>query len=161
MDYNIIIILFIFIIIFFMIYHTYNNLKKSIPEKKIIEPFYVSNINIDTNLDHSILNTNGFVNELIPKKKELNSIKTKTINTCNKYEGINNGLISNYKELNNLNNTDEISKIFDECKPKKFNNINKEFFDKHFYKKDESTDLPLANAPTNFLLKNSLKLSEY
>ena len=144
-----------------MIYHTYNNLKKSIPQKKIIEPFYVSNINIDTNLDHSILNTNGFVNELIPKKKELNSIKTKTINTCNKYEGINNGLIPNYKEINNLNNTDDISKIFDECKPKKFNNINKEFFDKHFYKKDESTDLPLANVPTNFLLKNSLKLSEY
>ena len=79
MDYNIIIILFIFIIIFIMIYHTYNNLKKSIPEKKIIEPFYVSNVNINTNLDHSTVNTNGFVNELIPKKKELNSIKTKTI----------------------------------------------------------------------------------
>ena len=61
-----------------------------------------------------------------------------------------NDIIPNYK-----NNLDNIEDIFIKTKCNK-----KLSYDRDFYIKKQSTDLPIANMPSKFLINNSTKLSE-
>ena len=163
MDFNIFIIFFIFIILSILIYYTYsyNNNNYNNNNTKISEPFFSNNTNINTNLNnYNIKKIEGFVDETIPTKNNFNYLKT---SIPLKYDTQKPGdeIISNYKQLNNKNNFDDIDKIFDNCNSNQFDIYNKEFYDKHFIK-NKSTDLPIANIHTNFLLNNNFtKLSDF
>ncbi len=162
MNYNIIAILFIIIVLLTFIYFTYFINKKKVVSDKPKNTFQ----KIETDINSYNINNKGFVNELIPNKKELESIKkdsnennmnlTSTSHPMYNYAtncayNTRNDIIPNHK--NDLENVEEIF-IKTRCNNKTLS------YGKDFYLKEPSTDLPIANMPSNFLLNNSTKLSE-
>ena len=115
MDYNIIFIILVFILISIIYYNFYTNINETITKEDNIEKFYEPNIKIDSELTEEYTSKPGFVNEIIPDKKEF------------------------IKEKNNLDNFFE-----------KNSNLKELSYDKHFYKKELSSALPIANLHTNF-----------
>lgn len=153
-------ILVIFIILLIFIYYTYFTIKKkqNNNNKIILEPFFDNKVKIDTNLQNYNIKNEGFVNELIPIKNEIDYINPR-IHTYYDNTAIGDELISDYKTINNYNNYNAIDSQFCDCKPKQFINLNKDFITKHFTK-GNSTDLPIANIHINFLSNCSDKISK-
>lgn len=160
MNINTFIILLIFIILLTFIYNTYFIIKEKQKKKKVsIEPFFTNNIKIITDTNKYNITNEGYVDELIPVKNEVNYINPR-INTYHSYNKIGDELIVDYKKKNNYNNYNSIDAQFNDCKPKLFMDLNKKFYKNHFTKQ-QSTDLPIANIHTSLLCNTSDKLSNY
>jgi len=157
MNYNIIVILFIIIVLLTFIYFTYFTNKKTVISDKPKNTFQ----KIETDINSYNINNKGFLNELIPNKKEINKNENNSNLTSTSHPMYNyatncayntrNDIIPNHK--NDLENVEEIF-VKTRCNNKIL------AYGKDFYLKEPSTDLPIANIPSNFLLNNSTKLSE-
>jgi hypothetical protein len=141
------------------VYQTYFRIKKKINTNTVITEEFFDNkkLKIDTDIQNYNIKNEGFVNELIPVKDEVDYINPR-INTYYDVTKIGDELISDYKKINNYNNYNAIDSQFCDCKPKQFINLNKDFIKKHFTK-GKSTDLPIANIHINFLSNCSDKIS--
>lgn len=159
MNIDTLLILIIFIILIMFVYQTYFRIKKKINTNTVITEEFFDNkkLKIDTDIQNYNIKNEGFVNELIPVKDEVDYINPR-INTYYDVTKIGDELISDYKKINNYNNYNAIDSQFCDCKPKQFINLNKDFIKKHFTK-GKSTDLPIANIHINFLSNCSDKIS--
>ena len=159
MNIDTLLILIIFIILIIFVYKTYFRIKKKKNTNTVITKEFFDNkkLKIDTDIQNYNIKNEGFVNELIPVKDEVDYINPR-INTYYDVTKIGDELISDYKKINNYNNYNAIDSQFCDCKPKQFINLNKDFIKKHFTK-GKSTDLPIANIHINFLSNCSDKIS--
>jgi len=159
MNIDTLLILIIFIILIIFVYKTYFRIKKKKNTNTVITKEFFDNkkLKIDTDIQNYNIKNEGFVNELIPVKEEVDYINPR-INTYYDVTKIGDELISDYKKINNYNNYNAIDSQFCDCKPKQFINLNKDFIKKHFTK-GKSTDLPIANIHINFLSNCSDKIS--